>query len=291
MINARAFLGKEGFVFDKKPSQIDRLFLKEFSSENADAIREIWEAIHHYGAATTKLYKVPKTAKQANILWSYDRARYVATFDWLQSELAHWQPDSIVEMGCGSGNFLRFVRANFPQMRLKGVDVEETLVAIAKSTSDIDVDALDYLSASPTDGKFAAVLCNFGFDLSRFSPSTTPHSTEQIGQSPFCRGCSDDFASQFDEYVKCWRAWGSSDAKLLLTGRLPSFGHVRGAILAAAAHGWFLSLNRSRSITIKGPDGEERFPAMVFTVDEIWSIDGLLHDAEKIFRYAVAAVG
>ncbi|WP_031212450.1 class I SAM-dependent methyltransferase [Mesorhizobium sp. L2C084A000] len=205
-IGARAFLGKEGFVFDKKPGQLDRLFLKEFSPEDAADIRRTWEAIHLGGIPSTVLYQLPRTARQANILFSQDRARYVATFDWLQSEIAHWRPQSIVEMGCGTGTFLRFVRTNFPGTRLKGVDAEEALVAISRTVSDIDVKALDYLSAAADDEKCEVVVCNFGFDLSRFRSSTTPHTIETIGRSAFCPGCSDDFAAQFEEYIRNWRA-------------------------------------------------------------------------------------
>lgn len=238
MKNARAFLGKEGFLFDKKPNQIDKLFLREFSPDEAIRIRAIWAGIHAHNLQSTALYSLPKTEKQANILWSYDRSRYVATFEWLLAEIEHWRPTSIVDMGCGSGTFLKFVRANYPHLTLKGIEYEQSLASIARCASQLDVDASDYLSGGQIDRRYDAIVCNFGFDLARFSPSTTPHSIQEIGGSRFCPGCSNDFADQFDEYFKCWGAWVSEDAKIFLTGRLPNFGFVRGVIIAAAKNGW-----------------------------------------------------
>lgn len=285
MINARAFLGKEGFVFGKSPAQIDRLFLKQFSSDETARIQGIWQTMHIEGASPAALYGVPKTSKQANILWSLDRARYVASFDWLAAEVGHWQPISIVEMGCGSGNLLRFLSANFPEIRLKGIDAERSLVAISKAASNIDVVAFDYLDAAPAKPDFDVIICNFGFDLARFEPSTTPHSIERIGQSQICPRCSNDFSAQFSGYMKSWRAWGNESAKLFLFGRLPNFGYTRGVIIAAAENGWRLDLDRSRYLKVREPDGSmQRFPAMVFTAAEVDGLDELLRDAEKLFR-------
>ncbi|HEY8594660.1 MAG TPA: hypothetical protein VIL84_05415 [Devosiaceae bacterium] len=63
MIGARGFLKGEGFDFDKKAHQIDRVFLKLFSKEEADEIRGIWQQIQIMRASPTKLYAVPRTLK------------------------------------------------------------------------------------------------------------------------------------------------------------------------------------------------------------------------------------
>jgi trans-aconitate methyltransferase len=103
-----------------------------------------------------------KLLKQANILWSYDRARYLATFDWVHAQLVRSRPASAIEMGCGTGNLLRFMRANFPDMALRGLEEEPSLAAIAKLASDIPVTETNYLNAKP-DRSYDAVICNSGF--------------------------------------------------------------------------------------------------------------------------------
>ncbi|TIL33925.1 class I SAM-dependent methyltransferase [Mesorhizobium sp.] len=283
MINSRAFLAKEGFIFDKKYHQIDRLFLKQFSAEEALEIRWMWQRIHSKESATTILYRLPKTSRQANTLWSYDRARYVETFNWLFAEIAHLKPRSAIEMGCGSGTLLRFLQANFPELKVMGIDAAPNFVEIARS-SGVRAEVGDYRKIPAGNEGFDVVICNFGFDLADFEASIKPHSIEEIGTSRFCPGCSDDFRAWFADYVATWRSWGGKHARLLLTGRLPNFGYHRGVILAAADYGWRLDATHSCLLKVSDAGQVEHFPAMVFEPGETDDIVLALANAERIFR-------
>ena len=187
-------------------------------------------------------------------------------------------------MGCGTGNLLRFLRANFTEVKLRGLEEEASLVTIAQAAaSDIPVTKTDYLNAVP-DHQYDAVICNFGFDLHRFTPSRTPHSDETIGETTFFPGCSNDFATQFSAYVGSWRAWGTAKAELFLTGRLPNFTYTRAVILAAADHGWQVDLERSQYLRVRGIGGRvENFPVMVFVSKEIDQTQNLVAQAELMF--------
>jgi trans-aconitate methyltransferase len=62
------------------------------------------------------------------------------------------RPGSIIEMGCGTGNLLRFLTANFTDVRMRGLDDETSLVAIARAAApEIPVTGVDYLHAIPDD--------------------------------------------------------------------------------------------------------------------------------------------
>jgi hypothetical protein len=71
---------------------------------------------------------------------------------------------------------------------------------------------------------------------------------------------------------------------LLLIGRLPNFTYIRGAILAAAAHGWLLDLGRSQYLRVRAnAEGAENFPAMVFLSAETGQTEELVEQAERLF--------
>ena len=194
MIGVRGFLKREGFDFDKKATQIDKAFLKLFSKDKANEIRGIWEQIHMLGASPTKLYAVPTTLEQAHMLMSYDRERYLAGFDWIAKQVEALRPKAVLEVGTGTGVLLRYLAANFPDTWYQGIDAEAGLVGAAPANDRISLEVGDYLQMEAKH-EFDLVICNFGFDSDRFPASKTPHSIDQVGESRFCPGCSDDLAS------------------------------------------------------------------------------------------------
>jgi hypothetical protein len=70
---------------------------------------------------------------------------------------------------------------------------------------------------------------------------------------------------------------------LILVGRLPGFGHIRGTIIAAAENGWKLDKSRSRYLTVEGIGFTENFPAMVFKSFKVDNVDSIVLDAEQNF--------
>lgn len=264
MLGARGFLKREGFDFDKKPNQLDKAFLKLFSVEEAERIQQIWASMHLLGGSPIELYSVPTKLQQAHLLMSHDRERYLATFDWIRNQVGELQPASVIEMGCGTGVLLRYLAANFPEMIFKGIDTEPALINVAPANSSISLLQGDYLAMS-ADSKSDLIICNFGFDSDNFEASKTPHSIDQIGQSKFCPGCSDDLAVQMTEYLTAWRKWGTPEATLLMVGRMPNFGFLRAVQIAGQNAKWSIELGASDVLRVKNLDGMiETFPALTF---------------------------
>ena len=264
MIGVRGFLKREGFDFDKKPEQIDRAFLKLFSRQAAEDIRGTWAQIHMLGGSPTKLYAFPSTLEQAHLLMSYDRDRYLVGFDWIAKGVEAIKPESILEVGTGTGVLLRYLAANFPDVRYQGIDIEAGLIGAAPAHDRISLVAGDYLTME-AEPDFDLVVCNFGFDSDRFPESKTPHSVAQVGSSQYCPGCSDDLATHMRAYFRAWRAWAKDDASLLLAGRISSFGFLRAVAIAACSAGWDIELNNSTVLKVMDPDaGPQRFPALHF---------------------------
>lgn len=286
MVGVRGFLKREGFDFDKKPHQIDRAFLRLFSNIDADRIRGIWDEINMFGASATKLYAVPKTLQQAHLLMSYDRERYLVGFDWIRERVAMLAPESVLEVGTGTGVLLRYLAANFSDVAYRGIDLEASLIGSAPPHAGVDLVVGDYLKME-ADTNADVIVCNFGFDSDRFPQSKTPHSVDQVGESKFCPGCSDDLASHLRQYFRAWRRWTSDTGTLLMTGRISSFGFLRAVVIAAGNEGWSLELGNSSVLKVMDPDaGPQRFPALQFRAASEQSIS--MEAAERFFVNAVA---
>lgn len=262
-LGPRAFLKSLGFILDKKPHQIDRLLLKSLSPEDAAALQLVWSSRNAGYSHGLGQYLIPKTLKQAALQFSYDWSRVVATMEWFDQVVRKLGPNSIVEMGCGAGFLQSFLRSQHPAIDFQGVDAAKNLVAIGSELSGGTLVAEDYLLAEP-DRTYDLVLCDCGFDMARFKPSTTPHSITTCADAQFCPGCSNDLKEQFDTYLRAWRRWGHAGGYLAVTGWLTNFGQLRAFVLAAVDAGWSLSLEDSDMLTVTRDGVGERLPALVF---------------------------
>ncbi len=59
--------------------------------------------------------------------------------------LRSWKPESIIDIGCGSGKFLSYVKQELPIQKSFGVDLSETMIARAKAEG-LDVEVADICS-------------------------------------------------------------------------------------------------------------------------------------------------
>jgi hypothetical protein len=281
------FLKKLGFCVDKKLLQMDRLLLKSLSGESRARLEYIW-AMRDAGMATgLEQYLIPENRSQAALLFSYDWPRMVASFEWLDQIVSKTGCSSIVEMGCGPGFLLKFLSDRYPGVKIQGIDTAENLIRIGSDLCEATFIVGDYLCAEP-DNAYELVICNFGFDLPKFTPSRTPHSSSTCGEASYCLGCSDDFKGQIADYMKAWHRWAMRDAPLAITGRITDFGMLRAFVLAAHQIGWNLCLEASSVLTVRSLDSSiEHFPALLFVANKNQTSDLML---EEVARFYVAAL-
>ena len=281
-LGARAYLKSLQFALDKKPHQIDRLLLKSLPPVDQRRLEAIWTSRNRGLSNGLDMYLVPQTVKQAALLLSHDWPRATATLEWFNTVVSLLSPRSAVEMGCGAGFLLSFLRSKHPDLRIQGIDAAENLVRIAESLCGENLIAANYLVKEP-DGSYDAVLCDFGFDMANFKPSRTPHSVSACGGIEYCPGCSDDLKLQLDEYFSAWRNWGGPEAHFAMAGRIPGFGPLKAFVLAAKDAGWALSLDQCRILTVRNTVGEvERVPALLFKAG---SPTGVTADLEAIAAF------
>ena len=114
------------------------------------------------------MYRLPKTRRQAALLFSFGWPRANASMKWLDHLVRKIAPNSIVEMGCGAGFLLRYIQSRYPDLRLQGIDSADNLIRIASELCGTPLIDGDYLEVQP-DQKYDLVICDFGFDLVQFS--------------------------------------------------------------------------------------------------------------------------
>ena len=264
VLGPRAFLKSLGFATDKRPHQIDNALLLSLNASDRDRLRSIW-AVRNAGLGDgLEMYGVPKTSKQAALLFSYDWPRAAATMAWFAEVVVSRAPRSVTEMGCGAGFLLAYLKRLSASVEFSGIEEMDNLAQIARDLAGANVIAGDYLAMQPTH-QSEMLLCDFGFDLSRLAPSDRPHGIADIAGQEFCPNCSDDMKVQLDDYMRAWRRWGTDDAWFALAGRVGNFGVLRAFVLAANDANWVIDLDRSRILAVRNVEGGvERFPALIF---------------------------
>ncbi len=264
----RKFLKDLGFLFDLKPAQRDRKFLKLLTPEDQEVVEGVWAAAGAGLDISTQLYSVPKNLEQATALYSHDADRYVASMAWIADVVGATKPSSVMEMGCGAGLLLKFLLKRDSSIQVNGIDSAENLVRIGSELIEQRLLVGDYLTYTPTT-QYDLVICEFGYDNSKFPPSRKPHSSATCGPAQYCPGCAEDAQFHFREYMGAWRKWSRPSGALAVTGRMTDYTDVRAATLAAKELGWFVDLSQSRILaTADRYNGNQIFPAWYFTTDE-----------------------
>jgi hypothetical protein len=201
--------------------------------------------------------------------------------EWFDEAIRLIAPTTVVEMGSGAGFLLAYLQGRYPAVRFQGVDAASNLVEVGSQLLGKALIAGDYLTV-PADVAYDLVICDFGFDMGRLRPSTTPHTIESVAGVPYCPGCSNDLKPQFDAYFRAWRRWVRPSGHLAIAGRFANFGMLRALVLSASDAGWKPNLDASKILVVGMNSDVERFPAMMFDAAEKGST---APDIEAVARF------
>lgn len=258
----RAYLKKLGFQFDKKPPALDRAFLKSLPTDERDEVEDIWMRLHSGLGHISELYAVPKTEKQAALLFSHDAARMLATMSWFSDVVDRLQPRTVLDAGCGAGYLLRYLHARHPDVRFSGIDRQENLVAIAAADTELNLHASSFDEVEFRDS-FDLIISDFGWDNQDIPTSSNPHSSAEIAGAPYCPGCSDDQVPFFFALLDRFRIWLSDDGQMAIVGRFPHVGAIRAFYIAAESCGLCVQPGGFEVLKVATSAGVERFPAFL----------------------------
>lgn len=282
MAHPKAYLKEFGVQFDTKPAQLNNRFKATLPPELQEELEEAWSMRSMGVESLSTLYAIPRTMKQAALLFSHDARRYQKSLAWFDRVAMQLDAESIFEMGCGAGFTGGFLKSQAPDRVVSGVEAKENLANIASELVGAELVVGDYLQLDPA---FRAdlVICDFGFDLANFRPSTKPHRSAQFEEFQYCPGCSDDLTPQFEKYIAAWRGWMQPGGHLAVAGRLTDFGSVLAFGKAAKRLGMSVIDGLSTVLTTQEPGlGRQRFPALVFVDDGQARFSA--EDAAKIYR-------
>lgn len=266
-LGPRAYLKSLGFALDKKPNQIDRLLLKALSKDDAELIQRIWTLKNAGLSDGRDMYLLPKSIKEAALLFSYDWPRAAATMQWFDQVISKINPGSVVEMGAGAAFLLSYLHKKYPTVNFQGVEASENLGEVGSKLLGKPIFVGNYIKMPPT-GMYNLLICDFGFDNGSFVASTKPHSIETISGVNYCPGCSDDLKLQFDDYLNAWKRWIPSQGHMAVAGRFSNYGMLRAFIMSASDVGLQPDFENSTILKVSLDGNSQRFPALMLKPKE-----------------------
>lgn len=282
-LGPRAFLKKLGFQFHKKPTALDRAFLMSLPVEVRDEVEDIWVRLHSGFAHISELYSVPQNEKQASLLFSHDASRAISTMSWFANVVENQKPQDVLEVGCGAGYLLRFLRNRFPETKFSGIDRQENLLAIAAVDTALNLHASSYEQAT-TKKCYDLIICDFGWDNQDIPESQKPHSSADIAGALYCPGCSDDqipfFSTLLDQFSRFLNEYG----QIAIVGRFPHIGSIRALYLAAEKCELHVERGGFHVIRVMNSEGTERFPAFLITKKNSKSGSLQLEDVAALYH-------
>ena len=210
---------------------------------------------------TTDVYRSLKTLDEWNALFNLQIAVTFETSLWLDACIRNVaRPNQVIlDLGCGSGIFTRWLAGQHRSCHVTGVDALPNLVKIARQSStakNLDFKRWDYTGPMP-NGIPAAnhLICSLGIDFA-IEQDSIP-----IDHQPLRSGAA--YAKrklEIQTILQNWRQAAADDANLFVVLRIPDATRFLAAVDAAAEAGWQWQHQRLTFVQV----GAESFPALTF---------------------------
>lgn len=263
-LKTKIFLKKIGFLPNTNHTQLDNRLLKSLSTEEQITLKKVWEDNYYGVGKSLNLYSIPQNLKQACLLFSHDYNRIEKSLNWIANEIMSSNVKSAMEMGCGFGILLKFLKEIKPEADFMGIDYASNLVKIGRELTDIDLIDGSYLDLKPTL-QYDTIICDFGFDMDNLKIPNRDCQNNKIGNIEYCINCTNDFKKAFFPYINSWKKWSSDQSQLIITGRMSANRSFMLAFLELCnEHGW--NLNTDKVAVLKTYDKQmahtEKFLAL-----------------------------
>jgi len=265
-IGVRAFLKKMGFQKDASVLQLDNRLMNSLNAEGKIELEDVWRSRWEGGfSSMLDMYLVPKNLKQAALLFSQDYSRTEESMKWVSEKVFSLKPKSIVEMGCGCGLLLKYLKTKNPEIEIMGIDQAPNLINIGTKLTGVDLISGNYLKMTPKPS-YDTIVCDFGFDSQDYKIPNSPHKTISIGDVKVCINCSNAYEKTFSPYIESWREWGNENSNLVLTGRITSPAIILAILKIANGLGWSLDMSQTTILSAQNNHTKdwEFFPGFVF---------------------------
>ena len=259
------FLSSLGFKFNMTPQKLDKLFYRSLDAQGKGSFDAYVESRLYGNAETKRIFQIPKTVKQAALLFSHDGERSVSSLRWLAGVLKTENPGTILDLGCGAGFTIQYLSQNFPEFKFEGLEANANLVSIAEELTNSTVWQMNYLCERPA-GCYDYLICEFGWDPEDIFVGLSPHDEDgNIDGHQYCMGCSRAAQASFTKMLQSWSSLMSDNGKILLTGRLAHMGHLIALLEAANKVGLQPENSSNQWIYWRAQGEKQRAPALVLS--------------------------
>lgn len=232
----RAFLKKNGFLFEKKPWPIEKALHKSLDANGKETLENMWEMAKVGFHEPQSTMCLPQTPTQAAKLFSHDAQRAVASMTWISKTLSSLKTGTILELGCGAGFLLSYLKFIYPDFSFTGLERIDNLANIASEVSGVKIINQDYVETS-INQRFDYLICDFGWNIEDIKSGPVPHDLQDFNGLKYCAGCSSAAEESYFKMIGGWKKMLADGGSIIVTGRLHSYGDIRAFLSAANESG------------------------------------------------------
>jgi SAM-dependent methyltransferase len=268
-VGARAFLKGEGFEFGLRPDRLRERLMRQLDVAQRKQLDDL--ALLDDGPVRSHgLYNLPNTLRQAHLLFSNDADRTAVSFDWL-AEVATYSNGAVIDLGSGSGAFLRLLAARGNAQPLLGIDSSPSLVEIATNNSAGAPNAqfylLNFAEVATLGRKFELVTsaCALNWtSLENDRGNDIPLDLCMPDQFALSPAVKEKVAGVAGQFLLNTRRVTTSGGRLATVERMRNMQEIIAFLIVAAEAGWRFDIKLSKKLRAL----DEVFPALLFDADE-----------------------
>lgn len=275
----RSFMASEGYLFDTPLKKIERKLAAHMGKEEYDHYCDVADQMRAGEVGIAELYRCVNSLAPAHLLFSHQASLSMDVYAAMAAALSELNPapESILDCGCGTGVFTRWLAEHFPAAQVTGCDREEHFVRIASERqSTANFRAWNYEASTPSPTLFEALIACLGIDF--------PHVDYPQLEDGHSWRSSNHYRERLAYLTPIFRAWRScavDEGMLLTILRVPGPDEFLPLIDAATTAGWKFDQDHFERIFL---GSGERMPFCRFTAAE----PNMVSEIEILLRWQLA---
>lgn len=259
----RSFMTSEEFLFDTSPKKIEKKLAAYMGKERYESYCDVAGQMRAGEVGIAELYRCMDSLTSAHVLFSHQTNVSLDIYAAMVAALSRLEPapESILDCGCGTGVFARWLAEHFPAAQVTGCDRAEHFVRVASERqSAADFQVWSYEAGAPTPTLFDALIACLGIDF----PNVDYPQLED-GHSWRSSNHYRERVAYLTPIFRAWRSCAVDKGVLLTILRVPGPEELLPLIDAATTAGWKLDHDHFERVLV---GGWEHIPFCRFTVAE-----------------------
>jgi SAM-dependent methyltransferase len=234
----RGLMADEGFLFDTPPKKVEKKLAVRMGAERYRNFCDVADAMRAGEVGISDLYRCVDILSDAHLLFSHQADVSADVYAAIGAALLQLQPapSSILDCGCGTGVFTRWLAQTFEDACVVGADREEHFIRMAlQRQSAANYEVWSYGDTPPDAKCFDSIVSCLGIDLPPIggpqlendqSWRTSEHYRERL--------------AYLTPVLRSWRARAKDNATLTTVFRISGPAEFLPLVDAATTAGWKL---------------------------------------------------